>query len=798
MDLKFALRSLQRSPGFAVLSVLILGLGIGANTAIFSVVHAVVLRPLGYRDPGRLVSVSMTWPDGEKFGQISGPDFLDFRSRSNAFESMAAYADEVVSVVANGRPEFTGASTVSEDFLPTIGVEPIAGRAFSPGDFHAKPSVAMVSAGFWQRHFGDVAFSTGHVLKTVGVEVEIIGLLPPGFHFPESTRAEVWIPFFEVLKDTNRGGHNYHAIARLKPGIALKQAQAQLSAIASRLQKDYPATNKGAGVYITSLTNYTARNVKLSLYILLAAVALVLLIACANIANLLLARGAGRVRELAIRAAVGASQARIVRQLFTETLILAGAGCFCGALLAQMILPVLLALAPKYVPRLNEIQIDRSTLMFCMGAGLLASFLFGLAPVLQGSRVNPNIDLRASGSRSVLGARATLRHLFVTAQVALSMVLLVSAGLLLRSFAAITSVDLGFRPQKLLVAHVSVPSGDEQRATQKIFSPLLEKLSGDRRFQSVALTHGLPANPETRSTAAYIIEGQTLDDMNLNAPQAGDSVVSGSYFQTLGIPLVTGRTFSERDTPDSPQVAVVNRAFVRRSYPTENPIGRKFRSGFDPGALNYWTTIIGVVADAHMDGPVEKPMPEVYFPYSQHARHEFDLVARVDGDPLSAAQPLRSTVREFDTEASVKFTTMESHLADVVATPRFSSTLVAVFAGLAMLLAALGIYGVVSYSVSQRTAEIGLRMALGADRMKVLSMILLEALQLSGTGLIVGSAGAIAAGRLLRSQLFQVSGTDPAIYFGVFLLIATFALASSYAPAWRASRVEPLEALRQE
>jgi putative ABC transport system permease protein len=511
----------------------------------------------------------------------------------------------------------------------------------------------------------------------------------------------------------------------------------------------------------------------------------------------LLARGTGRLRELAIRAALGASRGRIIRQLLSEAVILAFAGCCGGILVAQLILPVLLRRAPNYVPRLNEIQIDRPALLFCIAAALVASLLFGVAPALQGSRADPNCDLRVSGCRGIVAAGGRLRQLFVTTEIALSMVLLLSAGLLLRSFSAMISVDLGFRSQKLLVAHISVPSGEAEHATEKVFRPLLQKLSTTPQFESAAFMHGLPANPETRSTAAYIIEGQTLDDMTVKAPQAGDSVVSGSFFQTLAIPLLAGRTFSLRDSADAPPVAVVNRAFVRRSYPNVNPIGRKLLSGFDLTSMK-WTTIVGVVADTHIDGPTENPIPEIYYPYSQHARHEFDLVVRASSDPLSAARPLRSTVREFDPEASIKFTTMENHLTEVVATPRFSSLLVSAFAGVALLLAAIGIYGVISYSVSQRTAEIGLRMALGADRGSVASMVLLEALKLTGVGILVGSAGSIAASRVLKSQLFQVSAADPAVYTGMLLLLVMIALIASYLPAWRASRVEPLEALRQE
>ena len=798
MDLKFALRSIRRTPGFALLSILILALGIGANTAIFSVVHGVVLRPLEYRHPERLVSISMTWPGDFEYGQVSGPDFLDFQKQSSAFQSMTAYDDEVLSVVANQRPEFAGAAVITADFLRTLAVAPIAGRPFSQADFNAKPRVAMVSAGFWQRHFGGVRFASGHLLKVAGKELEIIGVLPASFHFPQAGQTDVWAPMFDDLQAANRGAHNYHVVGRLKPGVPVAQAQVQLSAIAARLEKAYPGTNKTAGAYVTSLTNFTVRQVKTSLYILLASVALVLLIACANIANLLLARGTGRLRELAIRAAIGASQARIVRQLFTETLLLAGAGAVAGGLLAWFILPALIAVAPSFVPRLNKVSIDRTVLFFCAGAGLLSSLLFGLIPAMQVSRVDPNRDLRSGGSRGVVGKGARrLRHAFITVEIALCMTLLVSAGLLLRSFEAMTSIDMGFRPANLLVAQVSVPSGDKVSAARNVFLPMLQRLQADQRVQSAAILGGLPGGSDVRSNGDYIVGGQTLNDMTVNAPQAGFSVVSGSYFQTLGTPLRAGRTFSDRDNLAGVPVVVVNQALVRRSYPKQNPLGQKILCGFDEITMK-WMTIVGVVADARLDGPKQAPMPEMYLPYQQHPAPDSNIVVKTRGNPLALAEPVRQLAASLNSEATVKLTTMESHMADTVATPRFSSALVAVFAGLAVLLAAIGIYAVISYSVTQRTAEIGLRMALGADRTNVIYMVLREALRLTGLGLLTGSLAAIAAGRLLQSQLFEVSPADPSLYAIMLVALTVVAVTAAWLPAWRASRVEPLAALRQE
>ncbi len=796
MDLKIALRSLRHNPGFTIMAVAILALGIGANTAIFSVVNAVILRPLNYSNPDRLVSITMTFKNRSRYGQVSGPDFLDFRRQSSAFEYMAACDAGITSVVTNSTSEFAGVAEVSQDFFNAIGVQPMQGRAFGSND-RGKAQVALVSESFWQRHFGNQPFTDGRTLRLENASLDIIGILPFGFHFPEEASTEVWVPFSDNLQDENRGGHNHRVIGRLKAGVSVQQAQAQLTAIAERLAKAYPGSNKYMGVYVTQLVNFTVRNVKTSLYLLLGAVALVLLIACANVANLLLARASGRVRELAIRAALGAGQGRIIRQLFVESLLLAGAGCLGGALLAKAGLPVLLALAPKFVPRLNQITIDVPVLLFCIAAGIVASFVFGLAPALQASRVDPNTGLRVGGSRGVLGgATAKLRQIFVIAELALCMILLVSAGLLLKSLSRMTSVDLGFRPERLLVAQVNVPTS-AQHANEVFYKPLLERLRVSSQVESAALTRTLPGAVDTRSAGVYIVTGQTMSDFKMGGPEAGFSVVSPGYFPTMGIPLVAGRAFSERDDANAPLVAIISESLARRSFPRQHPVGQQILCGLDLVSIK-WMKIVGVVRDVRMNGPAQPPGEEIYMPYLQHPRTNFTIIVKAAGNPLSFAEAFRQQARALDPEASVKLTTMENHLASVVSTPRFSSVLISVFASLALILAIIGIYGVMAYSVSQRTAEIGLRIALGADRSDVTRMILGQALKLTSIGLIAGSIGAVAATRLLKSLLFGVSAADPATYALMLVLLAAVSLIASYIPAWRASRTEPLEALRQE
>ncbi|HEY3940799.1 MAG TPA: ABC transporter permease [Bryobacteraceae bacterium] len=802
MDTKFALRSLARSPGFTLLAIAILALGIGANTAIFSVVHSVILRPLGYPDPDRLVSISTVFRNRSNYGQVSGPDFLDWRSQTSAFASMAAYSSGVTSVVttagADSYSEFTGVAEISEDFLRALGVQPIQGRAFTreewiPGKAHA----ALVSASFWQRHFGDAAFSGGHTVKSWGGASEIVGILPAGFHFPEESGTEIWLPFSENLASTNRGGHNYRVVGRLKRGVTVEQAQVQLSALGERLAKAYPGTNKGTSSFVTPLVNFTVRNVKTSLYVLLAAVALVLAIACANVANLLLARGAGRVRELAIRAALGAGRARIVRQLLVESLLLGAAGCGAGVLLAKAVLPLLVAAAPRFVPRLDQVTVDLQVLLFCAGCGFAASLLFGLAPAFQASRVDPSQGLRGN-ARGVLGSvTGRLRRVFVTAEVALCMILLVSAGLLLKSFSALTSVDMGFRPNRLLVAELSVPVVSSDRANEVFYKPLLARLSTIPGVQAAALTQTLPGETDTRSDGSYVISGQSLNDMRLGGPEAGFSVVSADYFNAMKIPLAEGRTFSDRDDASALPVAIISEALARRPFARRDPVGQTILCGLDLTSMK-WMKIVGVVRDVHMDGPAKAPGAEIYMPYLQHPRQNARVIVRAGENPLSLAAAVRRKVRTMNPEASLKLSTMENHLATVVSTPRFSSELISVFAGLAMLLAVIGIYAVLAYAVTQRTAEIGLRVALGAPREQILRMVLGQALKLTGIGIVVGGFGAIAVTRLLQSQLFHVSTEDPATYLTMIALLTSVALAASYLPAWRASRIEPLKALREE
>jgi predicted permease len=795
MDWKLAFRSLRRNPGFTGLAVLILALGIGANTAIFSVVQGVILRPLPYQDPDRLVSITAT-NKSFKYVQESGPDFVDLREDSTVFEGMAVYDSGIENVLVNGTGEFSSAAAVSQDFFRIFAVQPVAGRLLIASDWAGEPAkIAVVSQNFWKRHFGTKAFTPGQVLNMENTAFEIVGMVPGSFHFPEESTAEIWVPIPDNLAATSRSAHNYRVVGRLKPGVTVAGAQAQLSTIADRLRS--APESDGVGVYVTPLVVFNTRSVRTSLWTLLGAVALVLFIACANVANLLLVRGAGRVRELSIRAALGAGGFQLTRQLLVESLLLALLGSLGGMLLAYFCLPALLVAAPGNIPRLEGVAINTPVLLFSLLAGIVSTLLFGLLPAWQAGRIDPNTGLRVGSSRGSLGGSARRwRQVFVAAEMALCAVLLASAGLLLKSFSAMTSVHLGFHPEGMLVAEIGVP-GSSQHAVDTFFKPLLARLQTMPGIRSSALSRDIPGSGDFRSNGFFEVSGQSTKGSPGSVSQAGFNVVSPEFFNSFQIPLMTGRTFSVRDDVNAPLVTIVSESLARHRFPQGDAVGQKIFCGYDT-VSEKGMTVVGVVRDAHLDGPTTPPAPEIFMPYSQHPRTNQFVFVRPAGNPLLFAATLRDTIRKLDEAASVKFSTTEDYLAAGLAMPRFSSILTSIFAGLAMALAAIGLYGVVAYSVAQRTAEMGLRLALGANRATVLRMVLTEGLKLAGAGLLLGLIGAAAATRALRSQLFDVSPNDPATYALVVLLLLAIALLASYLPAWRASRIEPLEALRHE
>jgi predicted permease len=795
MDFKYALRSLRKAPAFTLLAVAVMALGIGANTAVFSVVNAVLLRPLAYRDADRIVTLASYWKLHGTQGQVSAPDFHDWHDQSSSFAAMAYYDDDSGPVSAAGAAEFTHIAEITPEFFDIFSVEPVMGRAFSPDQWKSGSSV-LIGYGYWQSHFNGSPDAIGKPLRMLGKVFSIVGVMPPGFDFPSKTA--VWLPANSIFPETPaRSAHNYLVAGRLKPSVTLERAQAEMTAIGTRLERQYPQSNRNKGVAVTPMRDRMVGNVRLTLYLLLGAVGLVLLIACANVANLLLAKASARGREMAIRAAIGASRGRIARQLIVESGVLAAAAGVLGLILAAWGSAALVALAPASVPRLEEASLDGRVLLFTFAVSVLASVLFGLAPALHASRVDLNEALKQGAARAIVGGGTQrLRGVLVVAEIAFSVVLLTGAGLLIRSFQTLVSMPLGFHTSHVLVMEADVPSSnlESRRRASQFYSDLIGRAASMPGVAAVGLTRTPPGN--VASNGSYWIDQRPdFKSMGANAPQAVFSVVSGGAFETLGIPLKTGRDFNASDTYEAPFTVIVNESLARQAFPGQDPLGHVLVCGYDsPNPM----TIVGVVGDIRQFGPAEPPWPEMYMPFEQHPRAEMFVMARTASDPLAISAVLRRMVQERSPDTPVKFTTLEGRLAENVAAPRFRTLLLAIFAGLALLLAMAGVYGVMTYAVGQRTAEIGLRMALGASQGRVLALVLRQGLVLTAVGLALGLAGALAATRLLHSLLFEVKSTDPLTYAGVVVLLALVALAASYLPARRAVRIDPLAALRQE
>ena len=796
MDFRLAVRSLLRRPAFTVLAVFILALGIGASTAIFSVVYQVMLRPLPYKHADRIFAISRTWKDA-RFGQQSGPDFVDYRNGSRrSFAAMAAYANGVDNVVINKTGAFTGISAVSEDFFRVFSASPVAGRLIDRQDFHGMPAhVAVVNENFWRRRFSGQPWTPGRKLFGNNNVYEIVGLVPAAFHFPEDSQTEVWIPPDENLASASRTGHNYLIVGRLKEGVSESAAQVELSVIASRIARTYDKA--GNGVLLSPLSVFNTHRFRSVLFVLFGAVLLVLLIACANVANLLLARGMGRLREFSIRAALGASFTHLIRQLLIESLLLSLLGCAFAVILAASALPLLIWLAPQTVPGLENTQLSLPVLCFAIAVSICASVVCGVAPALQAARVDPTEGLRSGSSRgSIGGATAHTRNWLISAEIALSLVLLACSGLLLRSFSALLNVDLGFRPEHVLSAEISADA-NSKKAYESFYQPLLERLGTKRAYGSVALASDVPGDANFFSNGSYIVSGQTMNDFSMASPQADFHLVSPNYFATLRIPLFAGRDFNTRDTAARDGIAVINQSLAKRAFPRGDAVGQRILCGYDQ-VSSKWMRIIGVVQDARLENPGAAASPAIFMPFAQHSRVHVYLLLRSPGEALAQAAPLQADIRSLDPASSARFKLLTDNLSQAVATPRFVGSLFSLFAALAILLAAVGIYGVMSFSVAQRTAEMGLRAALGATRMQLFQLVFRSALRFTTVGFVIGFLASLAATRLIDSQLFGISATDPFSYAAALFVLLLIALLATYLPARRAARVEPLVALRHE
>jgi len=795
MDLKYALRSLLKNPGFSVLAVIVMALGIGANTAVFSVVNAVLLRPLAYKNPERIVTLAPLWKKTGRVGNTSSaPDFHDWHDQSTAFEAMAYYDSEPTAVMAGPVAEYAVVAEVSPEFFKVFGAEPVAGRLFTPEEWK-KTGAAVISHAYWEKHFGGNPDALGKTVRVVDRTFLIVGVMAAGFSFPEKT--ELW--FAKQDENEHRSGHNYLVVGLLKPGVSIAQAQAQMTLIGDRLSMQYPDSNANKNVAVTGMRDLLVRDVRTTLYLLLGAVGMVLLISCANMANLLLAKATSRTREIAIRAAVGAGRGRIIRQLITESVVLALVAGAAGLILALWGANALVALAPSNVPRLGETEIiDKWVLAFTIAISVGASLLFGLAPALTASRIDLNDALKLGAARAVVGGGAgKMRNALVVAEIALSVVLLIGAGLLMKSFVALNSVTLGFRPDHLLLMSAEVPSSslERARAGTRFYKRLLQDVAQIPGVTAVGATRIPPGRVGSNGT--YFIDGLPSHPAIDLDHDAVFSVVTPRAFSTLGVPVLRGRDFNDSDMYDAPFTVIINESLAKKAFPGGDPLGHILYCGFDsPNPM----TIVGVVGDVRQYGPSTAPGPEMFMPYEQHPLPSayLTVMVRTNGEPGSLSEVLRKKVQERSAEAPLKFTTMEASLAENVAAPRFRTLLFVVFAGLAVCLAMAGVYGVMAYVVGQRVNEIGLRMALGASQGDVLGMVLKQGLALAGAGVVLGLAGAVAATRLLTSFLFEVKPGDPVTYLGVAVLLAVVAMAASYLPARRAMKIDPLAALRQE
>ena len=804
-DLIYTFRQLRKGPGFSLLAITVLALGIGANAAVFSVVNAVLLKPLAYRDAGRIVTLSSLREKTGRHGQVSAPDFYDWHDQSTDFAAMAYYANEEVAVSGGGSPEYVGAAAVTPEFFSVFQVTPLAGRLFNLDE--VKPhsnGAAVVSYTYAQSHFGGGPAALSQQVKMMDHSVNIVGVLPPGMRFPDKT--DVWIPANTISEETiDRSAHNYKVVGRLRPGVSLAQAQTQVTAIGSRLEKQYPNSNTDKSVAVTPMLTEMVTEVRMTLYLLLGAVGAILLIACANMANVLLARASARTREMAVRAAVGASRGRIVRQLITESVVLSAASGVAALILANWAARTLVALAPGDVPRIGETAIDGPVMIFTMAISLAASMFFGLAPAFQLSRLDLYEALKPGSSRALAGGHASgMRSALVVAQVALSVVLVAGAGLLIKSFSALQNVDMGFRPENLLIMGTDIPvafhfppEGEDLKNLQRanrVYTDLMTQVASIPGVKAVGAARDTLSG--VRSTGVYWIDNLPAE-LKLGGPEAVMTVVTPGAFAAMGIPVLRGRDFHGGDAYDAPFTAVINQALARKAFPGQDPLGHQIFCGFDSMK---GMRIVGVVGDIRQKGPAQDPAPEIYMPYEQHpiGSTTLNVIVRSSMAPDALQRTLQQKMRALSPETPVRFTTMEAELAENIAAPRFRTLLLAIFAGLALALAMVGVYGVMSYMVSQSTNEIGVRMALGASRGNVLRLVLSQSLALSAVGLIVGLAGALVLGRLMNSVLFMVKPTDPTTLGVVSVLLLLVALAASYIPARRATRVDPLIAMRYE
>jgi putative ABC transport system permease protein len=794
-DIRYALRTLTQKPGFTIISILTLALGIGSTTAMFSVVDAVLLRPLPFHSQQELIYANGKFSLSDD-AAVSPPDFSDYRGSAKSFQQFAAigYLDGISNIAGGAEPEQVHSQLVSWNFFEALGVHPLIGRSFVADDEKAiEPRVAILGNGIWKRDFGADPSVIGRNISLDGQNVTVVGVLP--VDIPSLSLAEVWQPLpMENTGMNVRQAHFLAVIARMKPGISVNSARTELDTIAGSIAAQNPDTNKGWSLRVMPLTNYVVGGTQKALLLLLGAVILLLLIGCVNVANLLLARAAGRRKEIAIRTALGAGRFRIARQLLTESFVLSVAGGTLGIFAAVWGVAGLGALAPASLPRLNEIQVNLTVLAFAAVISIMTGLLFGLAPAIQFSRSGVQEVLKEGGRGSSRTARHRTGNLLVIGEVALSVGLLLGGALLFNSFWRLIHVDPGFRPDHVIATTLHM-SNSARPKDQKVafYHQLEDKLRSLPGVEAAGSISELPLSGQFGDNIFHV-EGRVdppnhIDDADLRQTSTG-------FLNAFRIPLLSGRWLNQNDAVHSPGIVVVNQAFAQMFFGGSNPLGHHLQLLDDPVKTREIVGVVGTIKHGSLD---EVPRAAMYVPLDQYSPPDMNVVVRSSGNPLQLAAALRDTVRSLDPNQAIStIRSMDDIVSGSVAQPRFASQILGLFAVLALLLAAIGLYGLIAYTVSQRTHEIGIRMALGAKPRDVLKLVIGQGLKLALAGAAIGIVGALALTRLMQGLLFQVSPTDPLTFIGVTVLLTIVALAASYLPARRAMRVDPMIALRYE
>jgi predicted permease len=813
-DLRFAVRGLLRRPGFTALIVLALALGIGACSAIFSVVNGVLLRPLPYERPGEVATLWVRWP-GNPQGELSQPEYWDLKEQARSFSRLAVYANGSLTLTGAGEPERFRAGYMSADLLPLLGVAPARGRAFGPDDDRpGAPAVALISDGVWRRRFGGDSGVVGRRVTLDDAPATIVGVMPPGFQLPTDYAgpgAEIWAPLQldPAIDRSERGWHWIHVLGRLGPGVDIASASLEVSTLARRMRDTYPNEYQPAfGGFAVIAADDLVGGIRPAILVLLGAVGLLLLIACANVAGLLLARAEARQREIAVRTALGAGAGRLVRQLLTESVVLALAGGALGALLADWGVRALVAVAPPTLPRLGAVHTDGRVLGFTLLVSALTGVLFGLVPAIQAARPDLTVALAEGGRSGSSAGRQRFRRGLVVMQIALALMLVTSAGLLIRSFVRLRGVDPGFDPSHLLSAEVELSPVryDTPAKVRAFYAELVRRLEAMPGVRSAAAVRALPMTGRLEiGDWSFVVEGRYS-----NPPAPGDRItadwqsLTAGYFETLRIPVLQGRAIEARDRAGATPAVVVNRTLARLAWPGENPIGQRILLGGGP-VDSVWRTVVGVVGDVRHRGLAAAPRPEMYLPHAQFPlgsgtpARTLRVVLRSTGDPSALAGALRAALAGLDPAVPLMdVQTMEQALGAWAAERRLTTLLVAAFAALALTLGAVGVYGVMAHLVVQRTREIGIRIALGAVPREILALVMSQGARLAVAGVALGMLGALAASRVIAGLLFEVTPTDPGTYAGTALTLLGIAALAAWIPALRATRTDPVDALRSE